>query len=362
MHPPMPPEARTPAVAPAGLTVARSGAGALEDAAQRGRAEIARRALEPGPATGRTDADLDVANARVDSVPPKTLRAYQLGQRRFADWCAAQGVPHDFPARAVRPEALAAFVDAMAAEGLKPATVNSYVAAVSAMHRALDLPSPAAARIVTEAKRAQRRAAGSDQAQAPSMTRDYIDAALGQLGDGLADLRDGALLSVAYDTGARADELVGLDVGDVMARPIGAAVRIRRSKTDQEGRGQERALADDTLRRVRAWIAAAGLDREPPEGTALFQPLSRKAQGERLLRRDVARIFTRRVGRDAEGRAFSAHSPRVGVTNDLRSAGFTNSDIAQALGWKGDAMPARYTRHHDAQQSATAQLARRQGR
>jgi len=46
----------------------------------------------------------------------------------------------------------------------------------------------------------------------------------------------------------------------------------------------------------------------------------------------------------------------------MRAAGFKNSDIAHAFGWKGDAMPARYTAHLDAQDSAAVMLAVMQGR
>ena len=47
---------------------------------------------------------------------------------------------------------------------------------------------------------------------------------------------------------------------------------------------------------------------------------------------------------------------------EQREAGMATGLIAQAGGWKGDAMPARYTRNMDTIHSAAAILARRQGR
>ena len=55
---------------------------------------------------------------------------------------------------------------------------------------------------------------------------------------GLTALRDRALLLVGWAGAFRRSELVALEVADVEALPTGALrVTVRRSKTDQEGRG-----------------------------------------------------------------------------------------------------------------------------
>lgn len=53
---------------------------------------------------------------------------------------------------------------------------------------------------------------------------------------------------------------------------------------------------------------------------------------------------------------------RAGAAVDQRAAGLTTGEIAQAGGWKGEAMPARYTAHLSVNESAAAKLARLQGR
>lgn len=325
----------------------------LPDLAAAGRGILWQRAQALGPETGKADADMALASVFSASAPAATQRLYQSGQRRFADWCHASGIPYAFPAHAVTPEALALFVEALGAEGLKPATVDSYVAAVAAMHRQLDIPSPADAQVVRDAKKALRSAKGSEQRQAAPMRRRDIDRALADLGGSLIELRDRALIALAYDTLARASELVALDVADVVEDDDSASVRIRRSKTDQAGRGHSRFVGPDSMRYLREWIEAAGLDDESP----LFVPLSAQGHGERLTRRDVARIFGRRIGG-----GVSAHSARVGAAIDQRAAGLSTGEIAQAGGWKGEAMPHRYTQHLDTRESASAKLARMQGR
>lgn len=340
---------------PAALPVV-STTSALSDAGKR---VVMDRARALGPQTGKTPADLAFASAYDDRLPMATMRAYQLGQRTFADWCADQGIPYAFPAHAVTPAALALFVDDMAARGLKPATVANYVSGVSAMHRKLDIPSPAETQIVRDAKKAMRKLAGSEQKQAKPMRRGTVDVALAKI-DALddprpIDLRDAALIAVAYDTLARASELVAFDVGDIATTDRGAVITIRRSKTDQEGRGKKAALVGDTLRRVQVWLAT-GLDREGPQAP-LFSSLSHKAQDDRLSRRDVARIFAKRVGK-----GLSAHSARVGTAQDMLAQGFNTAEIAQAGRWASETMPLRYAGDLIAADGPAMKLARIQGR
>ena len=82
------------------------------------------------------------------------------------------------------------------------------------------------------------------------MRRSDIEAALAGMGSSLIELRDAALLSLAYDSLARASELVALNVSDLQHGGNGATVYIARSKTDQEGAGQYRFVAPDTFVRI----------------------------------------------------------------------------------------------------------------
>lgn len=283
---------------------------------------------------------------------PNTIRTYGAGIRSFVAWCDEAGIAYSLP---VEPRTLAAYVDDIAAK-MKPATVSTYVHAINRMHRDLDLPLPAGAGVVQLAlKRARRAAAakGIRQKQAAPMRRADIERALAGMGDSLADLRDAALICLAYDTLCRASELVAFNVSDVRREGTRASAYVARSKTDQEGEGDFRFVSLDTLARVQAWADAARLDADGP----LFVPLSHAAMGERISPRDVSRIYQRRVGK-----SFSAHSTRVGSAVEQREVGVSTGHIAQAGGWKGDAMPARYTRQAAAQESGAAILAQRQGR
>ena len=119
------------------------------------------------------------------------------------------------------------------------------------------------------------------------MRRSDIEAALSRMGANLIELSDAARLSLAYDSLARASELVALNVGDVQHGGNGATVYFVRSKADEEGAGQYRFVAPDTFAQVAAWVAAARLDPAAP----LYIPMSHAGQGERITPRDVSRIY-----------------------------------------------------------------------
>jgi integrase len=278
-----------------------------------------------------------------------TLRAIRSDTSIFATWCAETGSAYGPPAS---PETVAAFVDAMG-EIRKPATVSRYVASIDHLHRALDLPVPGASNAVRLALRRLRRSKGTRQDQAKALRWTTIQKALDRMGGDLIDLRDAALLCLAYDTFARASELVAVNVGDVQQDVDGATCFIAKTKTDQEGEGDYRFIAASTYARIMAWVEAAHLDKTDP----LFIPLGFAAKNDRIGTRDVSEIFRRRCGD-----RFSAHSTRVGAAQDAKAAGASTGAIQQAGGWKSERMVSRYTEKLAARESAAAMLAQVQGR
>lgn len=90
------------------------------------------------------------------------------------------------------------------------------------------------------------------------LTRDLVDRMLAASDRATRALRNRALLAVAYDSLCRRSELIALQVADLEAAEHGAGtLTILRSKTDQEGAGQVRYLALDSMRHVAAWLAAS---------------------------------------------------------------------------------------------------------
>ena len=288
-----------------------------------------------------------------------TERALRADSAIFTEWCAAAG-RRSLPAE---PATLAAFIDAMAGTR-KPATIRRYVASIAHMHRGAKVDDPCATNIVRAAVKRMSKAAGVSQTQAGGLTRRLVDKILNAAGLKLKDLRNRALLAVAYDTLARRSELVALRLEDLHVSPDGhGSILIRRSKTDQLGEGSTRYLAPDTIRIVQEWVAGALL----ANGELFRATLKAGRIGGALSPYDVTRIFKSMAvaaGLPAKTvETISAHSTRVGAAQDMAASDRIELPaIMQAGGWKSATMVARYTAKQSARRSGAAKLAELQNR
>ena len=282
-----------------------------------------------------------------------TTRALKADVVIFLAWCRAAGCT-PLPAT---PETVARFIDEMG-EQKKPATVRRYVSSVSTFHRAAGLANPVEAMAVKLALKRLHRAKGRAQAQAAPLNRPIVERMLTATPESTLGLRNRALLAVAYDTLARRSELVALLVEDIEAAADGAAtVLIRRSKVDQEGMGEIRYLAPDTMRHLRAWLAGSAVTSGP-----IFRGVAKGGRvAEALSSAAVAAIFkamATAAGVSVEEAArISGHSSRVGAAQDMARHGLELPSIMQAGGWRTATMVARYTARLDARRSGAAKLA-----
>ena len=293
-----------------------------------------------------------------DALSGHTVRALRADLDVFASWCVERGLS-PLPALA---GTVAAYVDAMA-DVRAPATVRRYVFSIVTAHRAAGEPSPLEHPEVQQALKRARRRNGCRQRQVRGLTwklrRRLIEAA----GDRLIDLRNRALLAVAYDAMLRRSELVALQVVDMKTDRRGSAsLFLRRGKNDPEGAGATLYLHRDTVKLVRAWLAASGI-----ASGRLFRSVRKDgAVGEALDESQVPRIFramAARAGLSAEiVRRISGHSPRVGAAQDMIAAGIGIPAIMQAGRWKSASMVQRYGERLLARRNGAAQLARLQNR
>ena len=244
-----------------------------------------------------------------------------------------------------------------------PATVRRYVASIAVAHRAIGCGSTLRSPPVRLALQRMHRRNGRRQDQALGLTWPLRQKLIEAARDRPIDLRNCALLAVAYDALLRRSELASLWVCDLFEQDQGdATLLVRRSKTDGEGRGETVYLAHDTVALVRAWLLRAGIT----EGR-LFRSVGKGGRlGERLDPSQVPRIFkamARQAGLPpAEVDGLSGHSARVGAAQDMIAAGIELPAILQAGRWKSAAMVNRYGERLLASRNGAAQLARTQQR
>lgn len=261
-----------------------------------------------------------------DGYADATRRAYSAAWRCFVDWCGGEGLS-PLPAP---PDAVAAFVEGKAEEQ-KPATVARYGTCTAVVHRDRNLPDPTKSRLVTVALKRMYRKRGRRQHQALAVNLDLRNRMLKAARKGLIGLRDRALLATAYGLACRRAELVAVLVEDIERADDGSAtILLRRSKTDQDGNGQVRYIAPDTVGTIDAW-----LDRSGVEDGLLFRPVDRHGNvGERLAPAEVGRIWKKLVeaagASDEQVRGVSGHSTRVGMAQDMAASGIDLVSIMQA--------------------------------
>lgn len=343
--------------------------------------------------------------AAVAAMAPATRAAITADLKCFLKWCAKQRpVVMAIPAS---PETLVHYLrwlDAGSSSGeggktaAKPATLARRLASIARVHRVLGFgdtePLPTQAGMVRDTLRGIRRARSARQAQAAPLRLGMamnegerppegitVSSLLAACGGDLPGLRDAALISLAYDAGLRVSELVTIEVEDLSRVGDGTGrLRIRRSKTDQEGEGTLAWLSAETMQRVREWLdaslTATGLvfrrintltHRNGGGGTPQVRHY---VGGNALTRQGVVSIMRRRAldaidqghvvlppGEEAETiRAISAHSFRVGLTQDLFAAGEDGAGIALALRWSSPSTALRYARELAVGSNAAARV------
>jgi len=272
-----------------------------------------------------------------------TTLVYRTGWAQFTAWCDE----HRVTALPAAPETVACYV-ADLAKAAKPATIDLRLAAISAAHRAAGHESPTTAEAVRLVRRGVRRTLGTAQRQVRPLTVPELRTMLQGLGSEPAGCRDRALLLLGFAGALRRNELVGLDVADITEGIDGLTVRLRRSKTDQEGAGRTLGIPFGSnpvtcpVRAWRTWLEVSGIT----EGPA-FRPVDRHGHigSTRLSAQAVALVLKRhaaRAGLDPD--EMAGHSLRAGLATSAAAAGVPERVIAEQTGHKGTAMLRRYIR------------------
>lgn len=268
------------------------------------------------------------------SQAPSTRRAYQADWADFAGWCAGRGLD-PLPAW---PETVGNYLTDLAAAGLSSSTLARRVAAIRSAHLAAGHEtSPTASAHVRRLVGGLRRLSGVAPAQKAAITTADVRALVGTLDrETPLGLRDRALILLGFATGLRRAELAAIDVGDLAFVPDeGLRLRVRRSKTDQEGAGRTvavlrgRSAATCPIRALQAWLEVLG---QPSTGP-LFRYVRRGGHiTDERMRGKVVAIVVQRAAKAAglDPARYGGHSLRAGlVTTATRNGARVDRIMAQ---------------------------------
>jgi site-specific recombinase XerD len=264
----------------------------------------------------------EVAAARgylSSQIAESTKRAYVSDFRHFRTWCEERGL-HVLPAS---PAAVATYLSFGADSGSKYATISRRAAAINFAHLSADLDSPTKSNLVGGALKGIRRTVGiAPVKKAPATAKKLLEM-VRHCPDTLQGQRDKALLLLGFAGAFRRSELVALQVSDLAFEAAGMKATIRKSKTDQEGRGQTIAIARGEVfcpvRAVQDYLLAAGIT----EG-AVFRPINKggNTSAAALCAQsvaDVVKTYATKAGFDPA--TFAGHSLRAGFLTSAAEAG-----------------------------------------
>jgi integrase len=289
-----------------------------------------------------------------EDVTDSSAKAYLSDLSHFVDWCR-------FHRENPLPCSSAALVHFLTehAEGFSMATVERRAAAISWAHRKagfLGADNPRSAPVVVECFRLlRRRYRETKQKQArelsTELTRALVDESRADKNTTLG-LRDCALLLIGFAGAFRRSELVRITVEDLEWRTQGVEIKVRWSKTDQEGRGMTKYITRGQVpvtcpvATLTRWLEIAQI-REGPIFRRVFKDGSiGKTALSGVTVSDIIKNRLRSIGLE-DWDDFSPHSLRSGFASVAAENGASIQAIKGQGGWKSDRTAMRYIRRRE---------------
>lgn len=302
------------------------------------------------------DASLAFMRSRADEFARRarsanTRRAYDSDWALFVRWCGN----HELQPLPADPETLRIYVGELAALGRKASTITRHAASIAVAHRrAGHVPPPTADPMFRETLSGIRKTLGTAPAKKAAAELGVLQSMIAATpvtdDDGRplpGGVRDRALLLLGFAAFARESELAALDLEDVAEADDGLRLTFRRSKTDQEGAGEEIGIPYGShagtcpVRALRAWRRLLRHETGP-----LFPAVSRWGHiGERMSPEAVGDVVKRAAARAGHDPAqFAGHSLRSGGATAAAKGKAPDRAIMRQGRWKSERIVRGYIR------------------
>ena len=280
---------------------------------------------------------------------PNTARAYAAHLKRFSAWCTEHG--HEpLPASV---DALVGFCTHLAEAGKKVGTLEQHCAAISKAHAVRGVDSPTDDKQFKIFMDGVRRVHGVRQKQAPAFSLVQLKQLVRSLDvHTVTGLRDRAILLLGFTGAFRRSELTALNVQDLRFTEECLVVSMGKSKTNQLGDHEEKAIfyspepAVCPIRSLKAWLEQL----ERSEGPVFV--MLRK--GNRLTTKRLSNQTINTLVQRYLGPSYTAHSLRASFVTVAKLNGADDSKIMNQTKHKTSAMIRRYTRLDNVQQHNAA--------
>lgn len=272
---------------------------------------------------------------------PNTLKSYYADTKAFVDWCMEKNI-EPFPLKSASTRK---YIEAMATD-YSYASIRRRLSCLRRINKLLGHQDQTQTEEIYLTIRRLKRSKCLEQQQAVGINHGILVKMIDAQPDTLAGIRNKALLSLGYDFLARRSELVALRTIDLEFTKDGALKgMIRKSKTDQFGRGRLVFGSERSAKLLRTWFR-----KKPKEIDAVFcainhgqcidRPICDRNVNE-IIKKSVVKVKRFERPCDLE---VSGHSLRVGAAQDLLIRGYDLAAIMRAGGWSNAETVSRYLR------------------
>ena len=258
------------------------------------------------------------------ALATNTRIAYDKGWSRFIEYCDEVEIADPL---SVSPDVVARFLVHLATNPstrsgtvLSMGTVTLYKSAINRKYTEAGKSSPTNHPLVRATLKGLSRLKGTACRRVEALREYHIQEMLSHCPRTTIGQRDAAIIAIGFAGALRRSEICNLIVDDIeFIKPENGSNRhmfltIRRSKTDQQGRGQRIAIMDGStirpIHRLRMWLRASRITSGP-----LFQSMKRggHVQGKPLHHSDIPRIvkhYASKIGLNPK--EVAGHSLRAG--------------------------------------------------
>jgi len=300
------------------------------------------------------------------ALAENTRIAYDKGWKRFYDFCKEKNytpLPAD-------PSHVVEFLINQATQPvnsggkfLSMGTVVLYHSAINRKHVDAGLLSPTRAPEVANVLRGLKRLKGTAPRQVKALREYQIESMLAAClsagkasGSTARGLRDAAIIAIGFAAALRRSEICNLKVDDIefidsidgVSLPK-MFLYIRKSKTDQQGKGQKIAIPEGKkikpIMRLKDWLNISGI-----HSGHVFQTLKRGGglKGKKLHHSDVPRIikhYAEQIGLDPS--EVAGHSLRAGFVTSAAAHHARLDKIMEVTRHRNSSMVLKYIREAD---------------
>ena len=281
-----------------------------------------------------------------NSKATNTVRAYKSDFNDFGLFCAKNG----FKSLPTDPKVVSLYLTYLSTKAIKISTLKRRLVSIGVIHKLkghyLDTKHPA---IIENIMGIKRRKGSIQNGKKPiliSYLKKIIDVIDEQKKEEIKKLRDRSLILIGFSGGFRRNEIVSLDYDDLDFVPEGLKITVKRSKTDQFGKGSIKGLPYFDNQKycpvvsIKNWINISKIN-----SGSIFRRFLKGSilSKNRLTDQTVALLikeYLNLAGIDSKN--YSGHSLRSGFATSAAESGAEERSIMAMTGHKSTEMIRRY--------------------